>query len=202
MRKTHRQTICFIAPQDYEKLGQCEILATYEAAAIPLPIVRKLMGLYTGLPSPTVNGYEGTGRDLSLKLLNEFRPSRDDRFSEIEMSAPTRYAANDPIEEWLTQLLCLNAEPGKPDSLSAPDKRTLVGINRNMLFGGSLPCANILNSLVGLSVASHYKNEPDDLLLMSDAANHRLFALLPLLEDQEKEIANIICYVRLFPGTG
>ena len=197
VRKTHRQTICYIPPQDCEKLGQCEILAIDEAAAIPLPIVRKLMGPYTVLLSSTVNGYEGTGRALSLKLLNEFRRNRDDRFSEIEMSAPIRYAANDPIEKWLTQLLCLNAEPGKPDSLPAPDKCTLVGINRNMLFGGSPLCETILNSLVGLSVASHYKNEPDDLLLMSDAANHRLFALLPPLENQEKAIKNIICYVQV-----
>ena len=197
VHKTHRQTICYIPPQDYDKLGQCEILAIDEAAAIPLPIVKKLMGPYTVLLSSTVNGYEGTGRALSLKLLSEFRRNRDDRFSEIEMSAPIRYAANDPIEKWLTQLLCLNAEPAKPDSLPAPDKCTLAGINRNMLFGGSPLCETILNSLVGLSVASHYKNEPDDLILMSDAPNHRLFALLPPLDNQEKAIKNIICYVQV-----
>lgn len=32
---------------------------------------------------------------------------------------------------------------------------------------------------------------------MSDAPNHRLFALLPPLDNQEKAIKNIICYVQV-----
>ncbi len=44
-----------------------------EAAAIPLPHVRKLIGPYLVFLSSTVNGYEGTGRALSLKLIQQLR---------------------------------------------------------------------------------------------------------------------------------
>ena len=48
-------------------------MAIDEAAAIPLPVVKKLLGPYLVFMSSTVNGYEGTGRALSLKLLQQLR---------------------------------------------------------------------------------------------------------------------------------
>ena len=44
-----------------------------EAAAIPLPLVKQLLGPYLVFMSSTVNGYEGTGRSLSLKLIQSLR---------------------------------------------------------------------------------------------------------------------------------
>lgn len=44
-----------------------------EAAAIPLPMVRRLLGPYLVFLSSTVSGYEGTGRSLSLKLIDQLR---------------------------------------------------------------------------------------------------------------------------------
>ena len=47
-----------------------------EAAAIPLPVVKKLLGPYLVFMSSTINGYEGTGRALSLKLIQQLRRSQ------------------------------------------------------------------------------------------------------------------------------
>lgn len=47
----------YIQPQDYEKLGQTELLVIDEAAAIPLPIVKNLLGPYLVFLSSTVNGF-------------------------------------------------------------------------------------------------------------------------------------------------
>lgn len=44
-----------------------------EAAAIPLPYVKNLLGPYLVFMSSTINGYEGTGRSLSLKLIKQLR---------------------------------------------------------------------------------------------------------------------------------
>jgi N-acetyltransferase 10 len=49
------------------------LLVIDEAAAIPLPMVKKLLGPYLVFMSSTVNGYEGTGRSLSLKLVKQLR---------------------------------------------------------------------------------------------------------------------------------
>lgn len=62
-----------------EKLSHCELLAVDEAAAIPLPLVKKLLGPYLVFLSSTVNGYEGTGRALSLKLIDQLRKQQGDK---------------------------------------------------------------------------------------------------------------------------
>ena len=69
----HRQTIQYIQPTEHEKLSQAELVAVDEAAAIPLPVLKKLFGRYLVFLSSSVNGYEGTGRALSLKLLQNLR---------------------------------------------------------------------------------------------------------------------------------
>ena len=71
--RDHRQTIQYIHPSDHERLSQAELLVIDEAAAIPLPLVKKLLGNYLVFMSSTINGYEGTGRSLSLKLLSKLR---------------------------------------------------------------------------------------------------------------------------------
>lgn len=71
--RAHRQTVQYIAPADANKLGQAELLVVDEAAAIPLPYVQALLGPYLVFLSSTVNGYEGTGRSLSLKLVQKLR---------------------------------------------------------------------------------------------------------------------------------
>jgi N-acetyltransferase 10 len=54
--KDHRQTIQYIHPADKEKLGQAELLVIDEAAAIPLPLVKDLLGNYLVFMSSTING--------------------------------------------------------------------------------------------------------------------------------------------------
>ena len=73
VHKSHRQSIKYIAPDETDKFASAELVAIDEAAAIPLPIVKKLMGDRLTFMSSTVNGYEGTGRALSLKLIKEMR---------------------------------------------------------------------------------------------------------------------------------
>ena len=44
--RNHRQTIQYIRPEDAHVLGQAELVVIDEAAAIPLPLVKKLIGSY------------------------------------------------------------------------------------------------------------------------------------------------------------
>jgi N-acetyltransferase 10 len=74
-----------------------------EAAAIPLPYVKSFFGPHTVLMSSTINGYEGTGRSLSLKLIQEIKDknkiegSSSRKLKEVTMTDPIRYALNDEI---------------------------------------------------------------------------------------------------------
>ncbi|KAI8029766.1 RNA cytidine acetyltransferase 1 [Camellia lanceoleosa] len=146
--KQHRQTIQYIQPHEHEKLSQVELLVVDEAAAIPLPVVKSLLGPYLVFLSSTVNGYEGTGRSLSLKLLQQLEEqsqmstksvegSLSGRlFKKIELSESIRYASGDPIESWLHSLLCLDVTNFIPNinRLPSPSECDLYYVNRDTLF--------------------------------------------------------------------
>lgn len=111
------------------KLGQAELLVIDEAAAIPLPLVKNLLGPYLVMMASTINGYEGTGRSLSLKLMQQLRQQSSSfgggasnveirkqtqlaasgkMLHELQLNEPIRYAPGDEVERWLNDLLCLN----------------------------------------------------------------------------------------------
>ena len=46
----------YIHPGDAQKLGQAELVVVDEAAAIPLPLVKSLLGPYLVFLSSTING--------------------------------------------------------------------------------------------------------------------------------------------------
>ncbi len=87
------------------KLGQAELVVIDEAAAIPLPFVKNLLGPYLVFLSSTINGYEGTGRSLSLKLIQQLRDQSSTKngicsffplppgrvLKEVELKEPIRY---------------------------------------------------------------------------------------------------------------
>ena len=47
----------YIHPSDHQKLGQAELVCIDEAAAIPLPLVKQLLGPHLVFMSSTVHGY-------------------------------------------------------------------------------------------------------------------------------------------------
>ena len=62
MRHPATQTVQYIQPQHHARLAQAELLVIDEAAAIPLPLVRAMLGPYLVFLCSTVNGYEGVLR--------------------------------------------------------------------------------------------------------------------------------------------
>ncbi|RDL33166.1 RNA cytidine acetyltransferase [Venustampulla echinocandica] len=234
IHRQHRQTIQYIRPQDAHVLGQAELLVIDEAAAIPLPLVRKLMGPYLVFMASTINGYEGTGRSLSLKLIKQLREqsmgnskaggindaevtdratgkaskTADNSFTggrslrEITLSEPIRYAKGDGVEKWLNTVLCLDATlprsklntlQGCPD----PSQCQLLNVNRDTLFSFHEVSEKFLQQMVALYVASHYKNSPDDLQLMSDAPAHQLFVLVPPIPEDSNHLPEPLCVIQV-----
>ncbi len=231
VHRQHRQTIQYIQPQDAYTLGQAELLVIDEAAAIPLPLVRKLMGPYLVFMASTINGYEGTGRSLSLKLIQQLRdqsravskPStgnaRPDDHSngiaavngeahprgrslrEITLSEPIRYAQGDSVEKWLNKVLCLDATlPSSKLNIQGcphPAKCELLHVNRDTLFSFHPVSEKFLQQMIALYVASHYKNSPNDLQLMSDAPAHQLFVLVPPIDDDSPRLPEPLCVIQV-----
>ncbi|KAI9828930.1 MAG: hypothetical protein M1826_005853 [Phylliscum demangeonii] len=230
IHRQHRQTIQYIRPQDADVLGQAELVVIDEAAAIPLPLVRKLLGPYLVFMASTINGYEGTGRSLSLKLIQQLREqSSGDRrrdgqeegqeidrsagkatktayaggrsLREVTLSEPIRYAAGDAVEKWLNKLLCLDATLPRSNSnvqgCPHPSKCQLLYLNRDTLFSFHPVTEKFLQQMMALYVASHYKNSPNDLQLMSDAPAHQLFVLVPPIDEASNRLPEPLCVVQV-----
>lgn len=230
IHRQHRQTIQYIQPQDAYTLGQAELLVIDEAAAIPLPLVRKLMGPYLIFMASTINGYEGTGRSLSLKLIQQLREqsrstakvSTDEKVAdrnsgsknndgaysmlssrslrEITLSEPIRYAHGDDVERWLNRVLCLDATLPRSSSIHGtphPSQCQLLQVNRDTLFSFHKVSEKFLQNMLALYVASHYKNSPNDLQLMSDAPAHQLFVLVPPVQDDASTLPEILCVLQI-----
>lgn len=195
--RDHNQTIQYIDPieasQNKLSVQMSNLFVIDEAAAIPLPIVKTFLQSQLVFLSSTVNGYEGTGRSLSLKLLNQLRQNTvgskptDQLVSsrlvhELVLNEPIRYRAGDPVETWLTNLLCLDATVAElpwTAGCPVPEDCQLYYINRDTLFSYHKTSEAFLHQLMALYVASHYKNTPNDLQMISDAPAHHLFCLLP-----------------------
>lgn len=180
----------------------------------------------------TINGYEGTGRSLSLKLIQQLRESTRPSFSknlipvedaptitastskkpvhrgaprvrslrEIKLETPIRYSAGDEIEKWLNTLLCLDATV-VPKSIAQgcphPSQCELLYVSRDTLFSFHPASEVFLQRMMALYVASHYKNQPNDLQLLSDAPAHHLFVLLPPIKDDESHLPEPIVVLQV-----
>jgi len=205
------------------------LLVIDEAAAIPLPLVQKLIGNYLVFMASTVNGYEGTGRSLSLKLIKQLREqsrvgaSVDDTevvdrstgraskssgedylpggrsLREITLEEPIRYSKGDAVEKWLNNLLVLDTPQGAKLARGFPDPAScqLLKINRDTLFSFHPVAERFLQQLVSLFVASHYKNTPDDLQLLSDAPSHELYVLCAPLEPGSNRLPEPLCAIQV-----
>lgn len=234
--RDHRQTIQYIQPQDAHVLGQAELVIIDEAAAIPLPLVRNLLGPYLVFMASTINGYEGTGRSLSLKLIQQLRestrpsltkdsapaedasgaavastsrkssaagakaPPKVRTLREIKLETPIRYGAGDKVERWLNTLLCLDASivpRGMAQGCPHPSQCELFYVSRDTLFSFHPASEVFLQRMMALYVASHYKNQPNDLQLMSDAPAHHLFVLLPPLKEDESHLPEPIVVLQV-----
>ncbi|KAJ1823203.1 N-acetyltransferase 10 [Coemansia sp. RSA 2599] len=220
--RKHRQTIQYIQPQDAFALAQAELVVIDEAAAIPLPLVRRLMGPYLVFLASTINGYEGTGRSLSLKLLQQLREqsrgfvggtggsssngagstaSGGRTLREVSLEEPIRYSAGDATEKWLNKLLCLDAAVAPRGSGASgcphPSECELYWVNRDALFSYHPVSETFLQRLMALFVASHYKNSPNDLQLLSDAPAHQVFVLLPPIDPNASTLPEPLCAVQV-----
>ncbi|KAF9916487.1 hypothetical protein BX616_003628 [Lobosporangium transversale] len=222
-KRDHRQTIQYIQPQDAHTLGQAELVVIDEAAAIPLPLVKALLGPYLVFMASTINGYEGTGRSLSLKLIQQLREQSRGfvgkelnaselakskatgsatgarTLREIELKEPIRYAPEDPTEKWLNKLLCLDATIVQKNISGCPAKEEcqLFYVNRDTLFSYHPVSETFLQRMMALYVASHYKNTPNDLQLLSDAPSHHLFVLLPPVKEGDRSLPDPLCVLQV-----
>ncbi|WP_335340956.1 tRNA(Met) cytidine acetyltransferase TmcA [Candidatus Thiodiazotropha endoloripes] len=158
-----------------------DLLLVDEAAAIPTPLLKKLLAHYPRITfATTVHGYEGTGLGFNhrfKKHLDQQRP----QWREIQLKTPIRWALNDPLEQLVFRMLALDAEPAQIDhdltldndqlSITFPSQTQLMEDEQQ------------LQQFFGLLVLAHYRTTPRDLWHLLDGPN-----LQPVVVKHRKQI--------------
>ncbi|RJS92975.1 tRNA(Met) cytidine acetyltransferase [Candidatus Bathyarchaeota archaeon] len=188
----------------YKALNErADVLMVDEAAGIPVPLLFKLTQRFPkAIFASTIHGYEGAGRGFSLRFLKTLEESKEINLHRIEMDEPIRYANGDPVEDWLYKTLLLDAEPAEIGGEKVNLENCIYGkADLDLWFEKA---EKELREFIGIYVLAHYRNRPDDLLILGDAPHHsarfvktnsgRIVAALHLAEEGEmpEEVINLV----------
>jgi tRNA(Met) cytidine acetyltransferase len=172
----------FVAPDDLLKSKpDCDLLLVDEAAAIPIPMLKSMVGIYHRMVfSTTVHGYEGSGRGFGIKFeswLSVHRPG----WKGFKLEQPIRWNNNDPLEAWLFDCFLLGNDASLTESaVDEIDGFSADAINQlNLVELSKAEClANPeqLQQCFSLLVDAHYQTSPNDLMQFLSNPAIRLYA--------------------------
>lgn len=155
----------YIAP-DALLAGQdsnAEWLIVDEAAAIPAPLLRQMIARFPRtLLITTVQGYEGTGRGFILKFCASLNS-----LQRYGLSAPIRWAINDPLERLLDAILLF-------------EEADISSVNQGEICLQSIEQSASemlrLKDMYRLLSGAHYRTSPLDWRRMLDAPGQHFIA--------------------------
>ena len=175
-------SIRFVEPEvAIRELGEGQVLLVDEAAAIPVPVLTKLLKRFPRIAfASTVHGYEGTGQGFSVRF-KQVLENETPNWKGHHLKQPIRWADSDPLEQLVFNLLMLNADAADESALvssfedqSEPDQVPVVEkLNRDQLIENY----ESLGQLFGLLVLAHYRTSPGDLRVLLDSPNLHVWLL-------------------------
>ncbi len=160
----------FIAPdeltirlQHEPEFSQSAWLLVDEAAMIPLPLLQEYSQYFQHIVfSTTIHSYEGTGRGFELK----FKWKIHRTFQHFELKQPLRWQENDPLEDFIDDLLLLNAEDEFQQFLFQPHLPYQIR---------EVQKTHHIAEFYGLMTLAHYRTSPLDLRRLLDGENQRFY---------------------------
>lgn len=161
----------YLAPDNLLLLSQQpdfvapEWLIIDEAATLPTAQLTALIALAPRvLLMTTVLGYEGTGKGFLLKFCAGL-PS----WQALTLDDPIRWAASDPLEQVIDDLLLFHAETQYLHGL--PPTLTVSGISppKSLTSAQLAQDESLLRQFYGLLSSAHYRTSPLDLRRLLDA---------------------------------
>lgn len=169
--------IQFVAPDALlQTLPVGDVLLVDEAAAIAPSMLETMLGHYPRVVlATTVQGYEGTGQGFLTRfsrVLDHAHPG----WRTLELTQPIRWAAGDPLESFIDDILLLNAcdEPVLMDGAMDAAQWTLQELTPQL---AEVP-EDRLRAVHGLLVSAHYRTRPSDFRTLMDGPNIRTWQVL------------------------
>lgn len=160
----------FIAPdeltirlQNEPEFSQSAWLLVDEAAMIPLPLLQEYSQYFQHIVfSTTIHSYEGTGRGFELKFKRKIHRT----FQHFELKQPLRWQENDPLEDFIDDLLLLNAEDAFQQFPFQPHLPYQIR---------EVQKPHHIAEFYGLMTLAHYRTSPLDLRRLLDGENQRFY---------------------------
>ncbi|OYT41631.1 MAG: tRNA(Met) cytidine acetyltransferase [Candidatus Aenigmarchaeota archaeon ex4484_224] len=151
-----------------------DLVVVDEAAGIPISFLYRIIKKFRKtIFSSTIHGYEGAGRGFSIKFLKGIKKENLAKIFEDEMKEPIRYAENDPVEEFLFDVLLLDAEP------PLLTKNDFLDISFGKLKYEKIDLEKWISEkekemkeFFGIYIFAHYRNRPKDLALLLNSPLH------------------------------
>lgn len=167
-----QSSLTFVPPEELAASTElnADLIFVDEAAALPVPILSKILVAHSRIVfATTVHGYEGSGQGFSIrfgKILSQQRPE----WKQIHLEHAIRWAENDPLEQFMFELLCLNTDLNMPDRSQAQDARTkLPHVTLRPVTQAELTTnEQLLRQVMSLLVIAHYQTSPSDLRMLLD----------------------------------
>ncbi|QWR94166.1 tRNA(Met) cytidine acetyltransferase [Cronobacter sakazakii] len=154
-----------LASLEDDTLAPCDWLVVDEAAALPGPVLQKLVRAFPAtLLTSTVQGYEGTGRGFLLKFCAGI-----DGLRYRTLSTPVRWAQDDPLERLVSQALLFDDDDF---ALTPAGDVRFYSVSQNDWQTRPDRAAALYRLLAG----AHYRTSPLDLRRMMDAPGQSFIA--------------------------
>ena len=176
-------------PRDHCAVERCDLLMVDEAAAIPAGTLQRLLEQHARVVfATTTHGYEGCGRGFQIRFYQTLDRVTPD-WRRFELQTPIRWAANDPLERWVSDTLLLDAEPApvKVTTLELPTCRFEHCSAKRLLDQPEL-----LHNLFGLLVQAHYRTSPNDLRELLDNPSMQVW----LMQDKQQHLLGAVVLVQ------
>ena len=169
----HKQlaNLHYVAPDALlNALPECDLLLVDEAAAIPVPLLLKILAHYPRIVfASTLVGYEGNGRGYTIRFSNYIK-AHYKASKVVTLDEPLRFAKHDPLEKHIRTLLALDAQYKElsSDQLGQPVHSE---ITQQYLVNNEA----LLQQVIALLALAHYQSSVNDLRQLLDAPSQRIF---------------------------
>ncbi|MEM5515265.1 GNAT family N-acetyltransferase [Pseudoalteromonas sp. AS84] len=169
----HKQlaNLHYVAPDALlNALPECDLLLVDEAAAIPVPLLLKILAHYPRIVfASTLVGYEGNGRGYTIRFSNYIK-AHYKASKVVTLDQPLRFAKHDPLEKHIRTLLALDAQYKElsSDQLGQPVHSE---ITQQYLVNNEA----LLQQVIALLALAHYQSSVNDLRQLLDAPSQRIF---------------------------
>ena len=169
----HKQlaNLHYVAPDALlNALPECDLLLVDEAAAIPVPLLLKMLAHYPRIVfASTLVGYEGNGRGYTIRFSNYIK-AHYKASKVVTLDEPLRFAKHDPLEQHIRTLLALDAQYKElsSDQLEQP-------VHSEITQQSLVNNEPLLQQVIALLALAHYQSSVNDLRQLLDAPSQRIF---------------------------